>query len=91
MVLTLKEMDSQFLARHIYREQMRNGRHGLPKEVTKFCRKVGLPNATLVDVNGKQVDIAIREHNRLVIRSDMISIYKNLYELVEEENVSFKD
>ena len=37
------------------------------------------------------MDGAIREHNRLVIRSDMILKYKKLDDLVEEEDGMLKD
>ena len=86
MVLAIKEMDSRFLARQVYEEQKRNDWPGLAKEVEEICGIVGLPNANKVDVTKMQVDGAIREHNRLVIRSDMISKYKKLDDLVEEED-----
>ena len=91
MVLAIKEMDSRFLARQIYEEQKRNDWPGLAKEVEELCGIVGLPNANRVDVTKMQVDGAIREHNRLVIRSDMILKYKKLDDLVEEEDGMLKD
>ena len=91
MVLAIKEMDSRFLARQIYEEQKRNDWPGLAKEVEEICGIVGLPNANRVDVTKMQVDGAIREHNRLVIRSDMILKYKKLDDLVEEEDGMLKD
>jgi hypothetical protein len=64
------------------------GSHFFANLVTETNRNVvGLPNANMVEVTKSQVDMAIiKDHNKLVIRSDMISKYKQPDDLVEEEN-----
>ena len=64
MIMAIKEMGPNFLARQVYEEQLRQGFPGLAQEVTMICREVGLDDGNLSTLTKGQVSTAIREHHK---------------------------
>ena len=91
MVMALRMMDKEFLARQIYDEQVMQGWPGLSREVAEICAQLGLPDANIVRVTKAQVDKAIKEYNKQEIREVMAKKYKKLDDLVEGEDGLLKE
>ena len=88
MIMAIKEMGPNFLARKVYKEQLRQGFPGLAQEVTMICREVGLDDGNLSTLTKGQVSTAIREHHKEEMVREM---GKKMEDLVDSEMGKVKE
>ena len=88
MVMALKDMDDDFLAKKVYEEQIKQGWKGLAEEVTNICSELGIADANLVKVSKGQVNMAVREHHKEELKKEM---KKKIEDLVDDETGYVKE
>ena len=71
LVKAIRTQEEGQLAREVLQEQLAMGFPGLGQEVREICRELGLPDATVMDVEKEEIKEAIQLSNLAKLKSDM--------------------
>ena len=82
MVMAIKEMGPEFLARRVFEEQLRQGFPGLSQEVATICEEIGVEDVNVNPLGKGHLSKAIREHHKGEMVNEM---GKKMADLVAEE------
>ena len=78
------------LAKEVYEEQVLNGWPGLAQEVGVICATIGIPNANNNLVSKKDLNVALRNHDRKEIL-EKFGKYKKLDKILGDDPTKPKD
>ena len=71
LVLAIQRQEEGGLARDVLKEQLAMGFPGLGHEVREICKELGLPDATRMDINKKEVKEAIQLSSLREVKAEM--------------------
>ena len=76
LVLTLKNLSKNALARKVFYDQITQGYLGLVKEMVNICKEIGLKNICIEDVSKNDIKIAVRLHHLKCLKEEMKDLEK---------------
>jgi hypothetical protein len=82
MVMAIKEMGPEFLARRVLEMQLRQGFPGLSREVATICEEIGVEDCNVNPLGKGHLSKAIRAHHKEEMVKEM---GKKMADLVAEE------
>lgn len=71
LVLAIRQLGDDTLARQVFDQQVAEGWPGLAEEATDICSKIGLPDICLEEVDKKEVKEAIYYHHYAALRKEL--------------------
>ena len=83
LVLAIRKMQAG-LAKEVYEEQVAQGWPGLAREVEEICSTIGVPDVNNNIVNKRDLEKALRAHDRSEIR-EKFGKYKKIDRIVEDD------
>ena len=83
LILAIRRMKGG-LAKEVNEEQVAQGLPGLAREVEVICSTIGVPDANNNIVNKRDLDKALRTHDRSEIR-EKFGKYKKIDRIVEDD------
>ena len=71
LVVALKNLSDETLAKEIYREQQELGLPGLVKEAQEICKTIGIQDITIENVTKEEVEDAVDIYNLKTTKEEM--------------------